>query len=58
MRPLFGIGYMSTFFMRNEMTSEDIQKCQNILLFTFLILHSYNKCSGVTKGLSQGGKRR
>jgi len=49
---------MSTFFMRNEMISEDIQKCQNILLFTFLILHSYNQCSGLTKGLSQGGRLR
>jgi len=29
---------MSTFFMRNEIISEDIQKCQNVL-FTFLILH-------------------
>jgi len=23
--------------------SEDVQKCQNILFFTFLILHSYNQ---------------
>jgi len=29
--------------MRNEIISEDIQKCQNILIFTFLILHSYNQ---------------
>jgi len=29
--------------MRNEIDSEDIQKCQNILLFTFLILHSYSQ---------------
>jgi len=49
---------MSTFFMRNEIISEDIQKCQNVLLFTFLILHNYNQCSVVTKGLSQGGKLR
>jgi len=29
--------------MRNEIISEDIQKCQNILLLIFLILHSYNQ---------------
>jgi len=29
--------------MRNEIMSEDIQKCKNILLFAFLILHSYNQ---------------
>jgi len=40
--------------MRNEMIFEDIQKRQNILLFTFLIWH----ISGVTKGLIQGGERR
>jgi len=28
--------------MRNDVIFEDIQKCQNILLFTFLILHNYN----------------
>jgi len=28
--------------MRNEI-SKDIQKCQNIFFFTFLILHSYNQ---------------
>jgi len=34
---------MFNVFMRNEIISEDIQKCQNILLFTFLILLlSYN----------------
>jgi len=33
------------------MISEDIQKCQNILLFAFLILHSY--ISGVTKFLAR-----
>jgi len=50
---------MSTFFMRNEIISEDIQKCQTQnVLFTFLILHNYNQFSGVTKGLSQGGKLR
>jgi len=45
---------MSTFFMRNEIFSEDIRKFQNVLFFAFLILHSYN--SGVTRGLNQGGK--
>jgi len=54
--PLFGVGYMSTFFMRNEIIFEDIKKCQNILLFTFLIYTAL--ISGVTKGLSQGGKCR
>jgi len=54
-RPLFGVAYMSTFFMTNEIISEDIQKCQNILLFTFLILAII---SSVTKGLSQDGKLR
>jgi len=29
--------------MRNEIISEDIKKCQNILLFTFLILHRYHQ---------------
>jgi len=29
--------------MRNEKMSEDIEKCQNILFFTFPILHSYNQ---------------
>jgi len=35
--------YISTFFMRNEIISENIQNCQNILLLTLLILHSYNQ---------------
>ena len=29
------------FFIRNAIICEDIQKCQNIPFFTFLILHSY-----------------
>jgi len=42
--------------MRNEIISEDIQKCQNIL---FLHLLFYTAIiSGVTKGLNQGGKLR
>ena len=35
--------YMSTIFMRNKIISEDIQNCENILLFTFLILNTYNQ---------------
>jgi len=42
-RPYFGVGYMSTFFIRNEIISDDIQKCQNILFFIFLILHRYHQ---------------
>jgi len=50
---------MFIFLMRNEIISEDIQKCQNILLFTLHILHSsLIIISDVTKGLSQGGKLR
>jgi len=30
---------MSTFYMRNDILSEDIRKCQDVLLFAFLILH-------------------
>jgi len=48
---------MCKFFMRNELIFEDIQKSQNIILFTFFILHNYNQWR-VTKGLSQGGKLR
>jgi len=54
--PFFEVGYISTFFIRNEIFSEDIRKCENVLLFAFLILHSYN--SGVTRALNQGGKLR
>jgi len=40
--------------MRKEIITEDIQKCLKILLFTFLILHSYIAIiSGVAKVLSQ-----
>ena len=40
-RPLFEVHVH--FFMRNEILSEDIRKYQNVLLFAFLILHSYNQ---------------
>jgi len=40
--------------MRNEIISEDIQNCQNVLLFTFLFYIAI--ISDVAKGLSQGGK--
>jgi len=29
--------------MRNEIIFDEIQECQNILLFTFPILHSYSQ---------------
>jgi len=35
--------YMSTFFKKNEIFSEDIKKCQNVFLCAFLVLHSYNQ---------------
>jgi len=38
--------------MRDEMISEDIQKCQNILPLQFLFYIAI--ISGVNKGLSQG----
>jgi len=44
--------------MRKEIISEDIQKCQYIPLFTFLILHTVALISGATKGLSQDSKLR
>ena len=53
-RPVFGVHVH--FFMKNEIMSEDIKKCQNILFFTFLILHGY--ISGVTKSLYHIGKLR
>jgi len=49
---------MSTFFMRNERNEiffEDIQKCQHVLLFAFIIWHTVVIIRGVTRGLSQGG---
>ena len=52
-RHLFGVHVH--FFHEKCIISEDIQNCQNILLSTFLILHSY---SGITKVLSQGDKLR
>jgi len=48
---------MANVFMRNEIIFKDIQKCQNILFFTFLILHSYDQWRNY-KGLCQGGKFR
>jgi len=42
--------------MRNEIISEDVQKCQNILCFTFLI--DITISSGATEDLSQGSELR
>jgi len=42
--------------MRNEIISEDIQKCQNILILHFLFCLAIINCSN--EGLSQGGKLR
>jgi len=39
--------------MRNEIFTEDIPKCQNVLLFALIYIAVI---SGVTRGLSQGGK--
>jgi len=39
-RPLFEVGYIPTFFMRNEIFSDDIRKCPP---FCILILHSCNQ---------------
>jgi len=33
----------SAFFMRNEISSEDVQKCQNFFVFTILILQNYKQ---------------
>jgi len=46
---------MSNFSMRNEIIFVDIQICQNIFFFTFLILHSYDQWRNY-KGFCQGGK--
>jgi len=48
--------YMSTFFMRNEIISEDIK---NVEMSSFLQFIFYIAIiSGVAKGLRQGGKHR
>ena len=31
------------YYHRNKILSEHIKKCQNVLLFAFLVLHSYNQ---------------
>jgi len=54
MRPLFEVH--ATFFMGNEIFSEDIRKIQNVLLFVFLFYIAIALISGVTRALSQDGR--